>query len=167
MWKKMGEIFLRGMTPCLLPLREKVDRRVSAETDEGHVGARLSHPTSPSLRCGSATFSLKGRMKEAPFPRRNAAAAWQILVIVAQPGIGTGLVLGGLRRRCGFAFHNKDHAERLAQRTGQSAGRSLRPAMHGLVKAVGVVLMATIDMTAEALRPPQSYWERPAFGWAA
>ncbi len=57
-----------------------------------------------------------------------------------------------------LAFHNKEHAERLAKRTGQPAGHSLRPAFVGLaMMLVGVVMMATIDMTSEALRPPQPY----------
>ncbi len=86
--------------------------------------------------------------------------AWQMLVIVAQLGIGAGLLLGGLRRavQYGLAWHNKDHAERLAKRTGQPAGHSLKPAFIGLaMMVVGVVMMATIDMTAEALRPAQPY----------
>ena len=59
---------------------------------------------------------------------------WQMLVIVAQLGVGGGLVLGGLRRAVHYwlAYHNKDHAERLAKRTGQPAGHSLRPAFLGL-----------------------------------
>jgi hypothetical protein len=55
------------MNPSLLPLREKVDRRASAETDEG-FGAKLEHPSSDLAfaSLGSATFSLKGRREGAP-----------------------------------------------------------------------------------------------------
>jgi hypothetical protein len=37
------------------------DPAQSAETDEGRSAPRHPHPTSPALRSGSATFSLKGR----------------------------------------------------------------------------------------------------------
>lgn len=83
-----------------------------------------------------------------------------MLVIVALLGVGGGLVLGGLRRAVHYwlAHHNKDHAVRLAKRTGQPAGNSLRPAFIRLAMlVVGVVMMATIDTTAEALRPMEAY----------
>jgi hypothetical protein len=61
---RLGEAF------SLLPLREKVDRRASAETVEGCCEERnperlrsVQHPSS-DFACasrGSATFSLKGR----------------------------------------------------------------------------------------------------------
>ena len=85
---------------------------------------------------------------------------WQMLVIVAQLSGGGALVLIGVRLAAQYlvAYNNKDHAERLAKATGKPAGHSLRPVFIGVAMMIaGAVLMATVDMTAEALRPPQAY----------
>jgi hypothetical protein len=86
--------------------------------------------------------------------------SWQMLVLVAQLGMGGGLVLGGLRRAAHYwlAYRNKDHAEYIAKRLGEPPVASMGPAMKGILMAlVGAVMLLTVDMTAEMLAPPQPY----------
>lgn len=82
---------------------------------------------------------------------------WQMLVIVLQLAGGGAMVMIGLRFALQYlvAYNDPGHAERLSKRTGRPVGRSLRPVFLGLAAvAIGAILMATTNMTAEALRPP-------------
>jgi len=86
--------------------------------------------------------------------------SWQMLVLVAQLGVGGGLVLGGLRRAAHYwlAYRNKDHAEYIAKRLGEPKVTSMGPAMKGILMAlVGAMMLMTVDMTADMLAPPQPY----------
>ena len=84
--------------------------------------------------------------------------AWQMLVIVAQLGVGAGLVMGGLRKALHYfvARSHQGHAERLARATGRPVGASPRPILIGLAMAiVGVAMLAGIEVTAGMLPPRQ------------
>ena len=93
-------------------------------------------------------------------PALECGMPWQMLVIVAQLGVGGGLVLAGLRLALMHWLGRRDEAysDYLAKRLGKRPSRGLRPVLLGiLLMLAGVAMMATVDMTAEALRPPQPY----------
>lgn len=86
--------------------------------------------------------------------------SWQMLLIVAQLGVGGGFVIGGLRLAAvhWLANRNRTYSDQLDRRFGRPLPRGSRPVLLGLLLLlVGAAMLATIDMTAGALRPPQPY----------
>lgn len=89
---------------------------------------------------------------------------WQMLVIIAQMSLGMALLLLGLRFAAQFlvAVRVPRHRERIEERTGRplkNPGAKL--ALSLAAAAIGGILLATIDRTADSLpHRPLEEWEK-------